>query len=64
MDAQSTPTPPGGTIDLNDDAAVGRWIDYFGITRTQLEEAVKSAGTDPQAVQQHLLNQGASSGAS
>ena len=64
MDAQSNPTPPGGTIDLNDDAAVRRWIDHFGITRTQLEEAVQAAGTNPEDVKHHLLNQGASSGAS
>ena len=55
--------PPAGPIDLSDDATVARWLDHFGITRTQLEEAVQAAGSDPAAVREHLLNQGASAGA-
>lgn len=41
-----------------------RWVDYFGVTATQLEEAVKAAGNNAQDVKQHLLNQGSSAGAS
>lgn len=54
---------PAGPIELADEAAVQRWIEHFGITVQQLEEAVQAAGTDPAAVREHLLNQGASSGA-
>lgn len=49
-------------IDLADEASVQRWTEHFGITQTQLEEAVQAAGTDPAKVREHLLNQGASSG--
>lgn len=49
-------------IDLADPASVQRWMDHFGVTRSQLEEAVQAAGTDPAVVREHLLNQGASSG--
>lgn len=59
----SAADPGPGPIDLGDQAAVRRWIEHFGITQTQLEEAVQAAGTDPARVQEHLLNQGASSGA-
>jgi hypothetical protein len=55
--------PPPGPIALTDDDNVARWLDHFGITRPQLEESVQAAGTDPAAVREHLLNQGASSGA-
>ncbi len=64
MATDNHPNPPGDTIDLNDDASVRRWVDYFGITVTQLEEAVKAAGNNAQDVKQHLLNQGSSAGAS
>jgi hypothetical protein len=64
MPTDTTPQAPGDTIDLNDDANVQRWVDYFGVTISQLEEAVKAAGTNAAAVKQHLLNQGSSAGAS
>jgi Protein of unknown function (DUF3606) len=50
-------------IDLDDDADVHRWCDHFGVTRSQLEEAVQAAGNVPADVTEHLLNQGASAGA-
>jgi hypothetical protein len=67
----AAPAPQAGTeaaapadrVDLSDAAAVVRWCEHFGITREQLEEAVKAAGDDPSAVREHLLNQGASAGA-
>ncbi|WP_298235204.1 DUF3606 domain-containing protein [uncultured Azohydromonas sp.] len=64
MATDNQPHPPGDTIDLNDEAAMRRWVDYFGVTATQLEEAVKSAGNRAEDVKQHLLNQGSSAGAS
>jgi hypothetical protein len=58
-------SPPGPTdsINLDDPAQLQRWLDHFGITVEQLEEAVNAAGHDPQAVTRHLLTQGASAGA-
>jgi hypothetical protein len=64
MATNTSSNRPGDRIDLNDDAAVQRWVDYFGVTITQLQEAVKAAGNDAEAVKQHLLNQGSSAGAS
>jgi hypothetical protein len=64
MTTNTSSNRPGDSIDLNDDAAVRRWVDYFGVTITQLQEAVKAAGNDAEAVKQHLLNQGSSAGAS
>jgi hypothetical protein len=64
MTTEPRPTPPGDTIDLNDEAAVRRWVDYFGVTITQLQEAVKAAGNQAADVKRHLLNQGSSAGAS
>jgi len=55
--------PPYSAIDLGDEGAITQWCDYFGITREQLAEAVNAAGHDSNAVAEHLLNQGASSGA-
>ena len=52
-----------GPIDLDDAEGMQRWLDHFGITAEQLEEAVHAAGSDPQAVTEHLLHQGGSAGA-
>ena len=57
-------TPSDGTIDLNDEQGVTDWCKHFGITRTQLDEAVQAVGNRSDAVREHLLNQGASAGAS
>lgn len=51
-------------IDIQDEHSMAYWQDEFGITASQLEDAVRAAGTDPQAVRQHLLDSGASAGAS
>ena len=58
------PQAPQGSIDLNDEQNVTAWCEHFGVTRTQLIEAVRAAGVDGDAVREHLLNQGASAGAS
>lgn len=55
--------PPLGPINLCDAEQTQRWLDHFGITAEQLREAVQAAGSDPQAVTEHLLQQGASAGA-
>ena len=53
---------PAGPIDPDDSAQLPAWLDYFGITAQQLREAVNAAGSDPQAVTEHLLHQGGSAG--
>ena len=56
-----SPAPPG-PIDPDDADNLQAWLDHFGITAEQLREAVNAAGSDPRAVTEHLLNQGASAG--
>ena len=44
----SDATPPAADrIDLQDEDAAAGWCRHFGITQSQLEEAVQAAGTDP-----------------
>ena len=60
------PTPathPDGPVDPDDPARLQQWLDHFGVTAEQLQEAVNAAGRSPTAVAEHLLNQGASAGA-
>lgn len=60
------PTPathPDGPVDPNDPARLQQWLDHFGVTDEQLQEAVHAAGRSPAAVTEHLLNQGGSAGA-
>ncbi|MDP9044016.1 MAG: DUF3606 domain-containing protein [Pseudomonadota bacterium] len=54
--------PPASSIHLDDAEQVQRWLDHFGVTAEQLQEAVQAVGSDPQAVTEHLLHQGASAG--
>lgn len=49
-------------VDLDDEASVRLWMDHFGVTVDQLREAVLAVGHHPQAVTEHLLNQGGSAG--
>jgi hypothetical protein len=60
MTDMSTPS----RIDLADEAGAKYWQQHFGVSIEQLEESVKAVGDDPGAVQEHLLNQGGSAGAS
>ena len=62
MANNESPSLRGGTIDLEDEQAAADWREHFGITASQLEEAVLAVGSDSAAVKEHLLNQGASSG--
>ncbi|BAL96367.1 DUF3606 domain-containing protein [Rubrivivax gelatinosus] len=57
------PPAPDETIDVHDDAALQRWAEHFGVTPSQIEEAVQAAGPQVRDVQSHLLDQGASAGA-
>lgn len=62
--SDAAPTNPEPTIiDVDDQATMRYWCDRFGVTLEQLEESVLAAGSDPQAVQEHLLQQGSSAGA-
>jgi hypothetical protein len=49
-------------VDLRDQHNLQRWIDHFGVTEQQLAEAEKAVGDDPNAIQEHLMRQGASAG--
>jgi hypothetical protein len=51
-------------IDTGDEQSMAYWQNEFGVTASQLEDAVRAAGTDPQDVRRHLLESGASAGAS
>ncbi|TCP02917.1 uncharacterized protein DUF3606 [Rubrivivax gelatinosus] len=63
MDPDIPPPAPDAVIDLHDDAALHHWAEHFGVTPTQIEEAVRAAGPRVHDVQRHLLDQGASAGA-
>jgi uncharacterized protein DUF3606 len=62
--AEDRAAPPGDRVDLTDTMNALHWCEHFGVTREQLEEAIKAAGDSPAAVREHLLNQGSSAGAS
>jgi hypothetical protein len=49
-------------VDPDDPASLDFWLEHFGVTRQQLAEAVLAVGRDPEAVHEHLLNQGSSAG--
>jgi hypothetical protein len=71
MDASTDPAAPPSSegvapdarIELGDDASVTRWTTHFGITISQLEEAVQAAGPRVADVERLLREQGASAGA-
>lgn len=50
-------------VDAGDADSLDYWLEHFGVTAQQLEEAVAAVGGNPQAVREHLLNQGGSAGA-
>ncbi len=58
------PPPNPEWVDLSDPDNIAFWRDRLGVTIEQLQEAVQAVGRRPQAVREHLLNQGASAGAS
>lgn len=60
---RTTPEKASGPIDIGNREAMARWCDHFGATAEQIEEAVKAVGDAPDAVREHLLNQGGSAGA-
>jgi Protein of unknown function (DUF3606) len=56
-------TPNTATIDIDDDGSLHHWMEHFGVTQEQLEDAVQAAGTRVEDVHRHLLDSGASAGA-
>ncbi len=61
----STTLPyPSDRVDPEDANLLAAWAEVFGATAQQLEEAVQAVGESPEAVKEHLLNQGSSAGAS
>ena len=58
------PPPTPEWVDLSDPDNIAFWRERLGVTIEQLQEAVRAVGNKPQAVREHLLNQGASAGAS
>ena len=58
----SSQVSPVGPVDPDDADRLPQWLDHFGITVEQLRESVNAAGSDPQAVAEHLLHQGGSAG--
>jgi Protein of unknown function (DUF3606) len=56
-------TPNTATIDLHDDASLQHWMQHFGVTQVQLEDAVQAVGTRVEDVHRHLLDSGVSVGA-
>ncbi len=63
----ATSAPPGtppSTVDPADAQGLAYWAQHFGVNSDQLRESVQAVGGDPQAVREHLLNQGGSAGAS
>lgn len=51
-------------VDLQDEKGLQYWRGQFGVTLEQLIESVQAVGSNPDAVREHLLNQGSSAGAS
>ena len=60
------PSPPHqplpSRVDPAYEATLRRWCDWLGATPEQVQEAVLAVGGDPDAVREHLLNQGGSAG--
>lgn len=51
-------------VTLTDPEELKRWMEHFGVTQEQLEEAVRAVGPDVHAISEHLQHQGSSAGAS
>lgn len=51
-------------VDPKDEDGLVFWREEFGVTVTQLLDAVQAVGQDPGDIKEHLLNQGSSAGAS
>lgn len=50
------------TVEPDDPANAQHWIEVFGVTVEQLQEAVAAVGAEPARVREHLLHQGGSAG--
>lgn len=51
---QNTGSPDRDRINVNEDYELQYWSEKFGVSRDELKEAVKAAGTSVEAVQKHL----------
>lgn len=51
---QNTGSPDRDRINVNEDYELQYWSDKFGVSRDELKEAVKAAGTSVEAVQKQL----------
>ena len=60
MDTPPTSMPE--RVRLDDEAQRDFWLQHFGVTLQQLEEALRAVGDDRADVREHLLNQGSSAG--
>ena len=50
-------------INVNEDYELNDWAKKFGVSKDQLKEAVRAAGTDAAKVEQHLKQAAGSRGA-
>jgi len=53
-DKTKTGSPDSKFINVNEDYEVAYWTKELGISKEQLEEAVKAAGTSVSAVKEYL----------
>ncbi|MET3977919.1 hypothetical protein ABIB62_000486 [Mucilaginibacter sp. UYP25] len=51
---QNTGSPDRDRINVNEDYELQYWSEKFGVSRDELKEAVKAAGTSVEAVQKQL----------
>lgn len=50
-------------VDPADEEGLVYWREKFGVTLSQLLDAVKAVGNDPDDIQEHFLTEGSSAGA-
>ena len=53
---QNTGSPDRDRINVNEDYELQDWSEKFGVSRDELKEAVKTAGTNAKDVEAYLKN--------
>ena len=53
---QNTGSPDRDRINVNEDYELQHWSEKFGVSRDELKEAVKTAGTNAKDVEAYLKN--------
>ena len=53
---QNTGSPDRDRINVNEDYELQDWSEKFGVSRDELKEAVKAAGTNAKDVEAYLKN--------